>query len=90
MDQEYDGAGNMAGKFSGVQARIKQIILSAEYIHCYAHCLNLSVVKSCQLLLIRNMMDTMKEISYAFSYSTKKLVDSNLFSKVQTMTRRKL
>jgi hypothetical protein len=70
--QGYDGAGNMAGKFSGVQARIKQIVLSAEYIHCYAHCLNLSVVKSCQLPSIRNMMDTMKEISYAFSYSTKR------------------
>ena len=70
--QGYDGSGNMAGKFSGVQARIKQIVLSAEYIHCYAHCLNLSVVKSCQLPSIRNMMDTMKEISYAFSYSTKR------------------
>ena len=70
--QGYDGSGNMAGKFSGVQARIKQIVPSAEYVHCYAHCLNLSVVKSCQLLLIRNLMDTVKEISYAFSYSAKR------------------
>ena len=56
----------------GFQARIKQIVLSAEYVHCYAHCLNLSVVKSCQLPLIRNMMDTVKEISYAFSYSAER------------------
>lgn len=70
--QGYDGAGNMAGKFSGVQARIKEIVPSAEYVHCYAHCLNLSVVKSCQLPLIRNMMDVVKEISYAFSYSAKR------------------
>ena len=48
--QGYDGAGNMAGKFTGAQARIKEIVPSAEYVHCYAHCLNLSVVKSCQLL----------------------------------------
>jgi hypothetical protein len=72
MGQGYDGARNMAGKFSGVQTRIKQIVPSAEYVHCYAHCLNLSVVKSCQLPLIRNMMDTVKEISYAFSYSAKR------------------
>ena len=70
--QGYDEAGNMAGKFSEVQARIKQIVPSSEYVHCYAHCLNLSVVKSCQLQLIRNMMDTVKEISYAFSYSAKR------------------
>jgi len=70
--QGYDGTGNMAGKFSGVQARIKEIVPSAEYVHCYAHCLNLSVVKSCQLPLIRNMMDVVKEISYAFSYSAKR------------------
>jgi len=31
--QGYDGDGNMAGKFSGVQARIKQIVPSAEYVH---------------------------------------------------------
>lgn len=62
----------MAEKFSGVQARIKEIVPSAEYVHCYAHCLNLSVVKSCQLPLIRNMMDVVKEISYAFSYSAKR------------------
>ena len=42
--QGYDGAGNMAGKFSGGRARIKEIVPSAEYVHCYAHTLNLSVV----------------------------------------------
>ena len=70
--QGYDWAGSMAGKFSGGQARIKEIVPSAEYVHCYTHSLNLSVVKSCQLPLIRNMMDVVKEISYAFSYSAKR------------------
>ena len=78
--QGYNGAGNMAGKFFGVQARIKQIVLSAEYV-CYAHCLNLSVVKSCQLPLIRNMMDTVKEISYAFSYSAERSGRFKTFSR---------
>jgi hypothetical protein len=45
--QGYDGAANMAGKFSGVRTRIQTEIPEAYYVHCYAHCLNLAVVKSC-------------------------------------------
>jgi hypothetical protein len=43
--QGYDGAANMAGKFSGVRTRIQTEIIEAYYVHCYAHCLNLAVVK---------------------------------------------
>src|SRR5678815_1543538 len=39
--QGYDGAANMRGKYSGLQARIKKIVPNAEYIHCAAHNLNL-------------------------------------------------
>jgi hypothetical protein len=35
----------MAGKFSGVRTRIQTEIPEAYYVHCYAHCLNLAVVK---------------------------------------------
>ena len=41
-------------------------------IHCYAHCLNLAVVKSCQLPIVRNTIDTVKDVSYAFHYSSKR------------------
>jgi hypothetical protein len=44
----------MAGKFSGVRTRIQTEIPEAYYVHCYAHCLNLAVVKSCQLPIVCN------------------------------------
>jgi hypothetical protein len=70
--QGYDGAANMAGKFSGVRTRIQTEIPEAYYVHCYAHCLNLAVVKSCQLPIVRNTIDTVKDVSYAFHYSSKR------------------
>jgi hypothetical protein len=70
--QGYDGAANMAGKFSGVRTRIQTEIPEAYYVHRYAHCLNLAVVKSCQLQIVRNTIDTVKDVSYAFHYSSKR------------------
>ena len=43
--QSYDSASNMAGKYSGVQARIKNLNPIAHFIPCSAHSLNL--VGSC-------------------------------------------
>lgn len=39
--QCYDGASVMSGCFSGVQARLREKIPHAVYIHCHAHRLNL-------------------------------------------------
>ncbi|GBP08864.1 hypothetical protein EVAR_78261_1 [Eumeta japonica] len=39
--QSYDNASNMSGKYTGLQARIKEINKYAEYIPCLAHSLNL-------------------------------------------------
>ena len=69
--QGYDGAANMSGKFSGVRTRIQTEIPEAYYVHCYAHCLNLAVVKSCQLPIVRNTIDTVKDVSYAFHIGLK-------------------
>jgi len=44
-DQSYDNASDMAGKYSGVQARIKNINPLAHFVTCSAHSLNL--VGSC-------------------------------------------
>ena len=55
--QGYDWAANMAGKFSGVRTRIQTEIPEAYNVHCYAHCLNLAVVKSCLLPIVRNTID---------------------------------
>ncbi len=42
--QCYDGANNVAGVHTGLQARIKEVSPSALYTHCYAHVLNLVIV----------------------------------------------
>jgi hypothetical protein len=39
--QSYDNASNMTGKYSGVQARIKEENPVAEFVPCSAHSLNL-------------------------------------------------
>lgn len=36
-DQAYDGAANMAGKYSGAQAIIKESQPLAFYVHCALH-----------------------------------------------------
>ena len=53
--QGYDGASVISGHVNGVQARIKQQNRKAVYIHCRAHVLNLCIVHSSKLPLIRNM-----------------------------------
>ena len=70
--QGYDGASNMSGKHKGVQARISEVAPSAHYVHCRAHVLNLVIVHNCKIPIVRNMMDTVQKISFAFSYSAKK------------------
>jgi hypothetical protein len=68
----YDGTANMTGKLFAVCTRIQTEIPEAHYVQCYAHCLNLAVVKSCQLPIICNTMDAVKDISFAFSSSSKR------------------
>ena len=41
--QAYDGASNMSGIRSGVQALVKREAKCAVYVHCFAHSLNLCV-----------------------------------------------
>ncbi|XP_060598675.1 zinc finger MYM-type protein 1-like [Ruditapes philippinarum] len=71
--QCYDGAGNMAGKYNGVQALVRERVPLASYVHCKSHCLNLSVVHTCKLQCVRTMMKTVQDIGFAFSYSGKRL-----------------
>ncbi|KAI3716955.1 hypothetical protein L1987_68206 [Smallanthus sonchifolius] len=42
--QGYDGASNMAGEFNGLRSLILQENVSAFYVHCFAHQLQLVVV----------------------------------------------
>ena len=42
--QCYDGASNVSGIYTSLQARVKELSSSALYTHCYAHVLNLVIV----------------------------------------------
>lgn len=44
--QTYDGANVMSGAKHGVQAVVKEKYKSAEYIHCHAHQLNLTMLRA--------------------------------------------
>ena len=70
--QGYDGAGNMAGKYSGTAALIQQQYPLAVYTHCAAHILNLCIVKAMSIVPVRNMMGTLKDIYLFFHASPKR------------------
>lgn len=42
----FDGARSMSGHLNGVQAKCKAMNNKIVYVHCFAHCLNLTLVES--------------------------------------------
>lgn len=41
VGQTYDGAAVMASSLSGLQAKVKAVAPQVQFVHCYAHRLNL-------------------------------------------------
>ena len=70
--QCYDGAGNMSGPCNGAAAIVRRQYPKAIYTHCMAHRLNLSVVSACKMQNVRNMFDTVREVTRSFEYSPQK------------------
>ena len=64
--QSFDSAANMPGKYSGLQARIKEINPSAEYIPCAGHSLNLVGVASVKCCLKAVKFFDVLQAIYAF------------------------
>lgn len=61
--QTYDGAANMSGVHSGVQAEMKRQQPLALYMHCAAHCVNLITQSACQSSpLIRDALQWVHEL----------------------------
>ena len=62
--QGHDGAGNMAGKKSGISSRTLKLNDKALYVHNFNHRLNLVIAKSCNIQKVRNLiiMGIIKEI----------------------------
>uniref|UniRef100_UPI0002B8EE97 52 kDa repressor of the inhibitor of the protein kinase-like n=1 Tax=Ciona intestinalis TaxID=7719 RepID=UPI0002B8EE97 len=70
--QGYDGASNMAGKFSGVQTKIRELHPLAAYTHCSSHVLNLVLGKSTQLRPIRRAVRQLSNVINFFNSSPKR------------------
>ena len=70
--QCYDGAGNMSGRLNGASSLIRAEHDKVIYVHCMNHMLNLCVADTCQLPLVRNMMDVVRKLSEFFDNSPKR------------------
>ena len=70
--QGYDGAARMSSAARGTQVFIRQKSPKAVYTLCNAHCLNLAIVHSCDIPMIRNMIGTFNEICSFFMSSPKR------------------
>ena len=64
----YDGASNMTGKVKGAAAIITSKHPLALYFHCASHQLNLAVIKSVELISVKNLMGTCKKLHDFFMY----------------------
>ena len=81
--QCYDGAGNMSGRLNGASSLIRAEHDKAIYVHCMNHRLNLCVADTCQLPLVRNMMDVVRKLSEFFDNSSKR--QQHLISKFRVL-----
>lgn len=79
--QGYDGGANMSGKYKGVQARILNLQPKVSYTHCASHRLNLTLLKACNVLPIKKLFSTVKEVCNFVRDSPKRV---DLFKKVIT------
>ncbi|KAF3859013.1 hypothetical protein F7725_021412 [Dissostichus mawsoni] len=71
--QGYDGAANMSGVYSGVQARIMEMEPLAKYVHSAAHNLNLTLNDSVKNIVeLRNFYDIVETLYTFFSQSIKR------------------
>lgn len=79
--QCYDGAANMAGCVSGVQARLQAEYPKPMFVRCIAHSLNLAIRDSVQAIsLTRDAIDYTKEMSGFMTCSAKR---EDVFSQAQ-------
>ena len=60
--QGYNGASNMAGKVKGTAPIITSKHPLALYFHCASHQVNLAVMKSAELISVKNLMGTCKKL----------------------------
>lgn len=62
----------MSGIRTGVQVRIHERQPKALYTHCAGHSLNLAILNSCSVPLIRNFIDNIKSFTLWIKYLAKR------------------
>ena len=71
--QTYDGASVMSSELNGVQAKIKEDVPEAMFLHCYAHKLNLVLLHSAKYMPeCKAFFKTLEGLSAFFSKSTER------------------
>lgn len=80
--QCYDGAANMSGCRSGVQARVRAFQEEAMYVHCNAHNMNLAFQDAvAESKLCRDAMNVVKDLINTIRESPKRLAWFDSFRK---------
>ncbi|XP_063050675.1 zinc finger MYM-type protein 1-like [Engraulis encrasicolus] len=80
--QCYDGAANMSGCRSGVQARVRALQEEAMYVHCNAHTLNLAFQGAvAESSACRDAMNTVKDLKNSIRESPKRQAWFDAFRK---------
>ncbi|XP_047670247.1 zinc finger MYM-type protein 1-like [Tachysurus fulvidraco] len=70
--QSYDGGSNMAGKYSGAQAVVREQQPLALYVHCGAHCVNLIIQAGCSVSpMIWDCLSLVHQLGILFNQSGK-------------------
>ena len=62
--QGYDGAGAVAVKVNGLAALFLKENPKALYTHCASHRLNLAICSSCDIVSVKNLMSTVKDVTF--------------------------
>jgi hypothetical protein len=85
--QCYDGASNVSGIYTGLQAHVKELSSSALYTHCYAHVLNLVIVDTMtKNKTARDFFGTFQNLYVFIETCTKRHA---LYTKNQTLRNKK-
>ena len=74
-------AGNMSGHLNGALSIIRAEHDKAIYVLCMNNRLNLCVADTCELPLVRNMMDVVRKLSEVLDNSSKR--QQHLISKIR-------
>jgi hypothetical protein len=79
--QGYDGCSSMSGKYTGLQAKVKDNCPHAYFVHCFCHRMNLVVVDTCSKnVTTRNFFGVVEKLYAFIEGSTKR---HGLFKDVQ-------